>query len=131
MGRGGAGIRRWLAAGAAVLTTAGLLAVAAPHEAQAATAPCGGRKVRTLPFATGSVHVYKRGGYVCAVTVPRRTGTERQMSVSVQARGGRPVVDAGRFTYRAGPVTVHAGQRCVWVRGGVDRGAVSSGWILC
>ncbi|MFJ8540672.1 hypothetical protein ACIRFH_01410 [Streptomyces sp. NPDC093586] len=131
MGRGGGGIRRRLAAGAAVLTAAGLLAVAAPHEVRAAAAPCAGRKVRALPFPTGSVLVYKRGGYVCAVTVPKKTGTKRKMSVSVQARGGRPVVDAGRYTYRAGPVTVHAGQRCVRVRGGVDRGAVSSGWILC
>ncbi|WP_077800433.1 hypothetical protein [Streptomyces sp. JHA26] len=131
MGRGGAGIRRRLVAGTAVLTAAGLLAVAAPHEVRAAAVPCAGRKVRTLPFATGSVLVYKRGGHVCAVTVPKRTGTKRKMSVSVQARGGRPVADAGRFAYRAGPVTVYAGRRCVWVRGGVDRGAVSSGWILC
>ncbi|MYR46382.1 hypothetical protein [Streptomyces sp. SID5910] len=132
MGGSGAGTRRRLAAGAAVLTAAGLLAVAAPHDAQAAAAAaCAGRKVRTLPFATGSVLVYRSGGYVCAVTVPKRTGAARQMSVSVQARGGRPVVDAGRFTYRAGPVTVYAGQRCVWVRGAVDRSTVSSGWILC
>ncbi|MEU3659746.1 hypothetical protein AB0E77_08265 [Streptomyces sp. NPDC032940] len=131
MGGSGAGTRRRLAACAAVLTAAGLLAVAAPHEARAASSSCAGRKVRTLPFATGSVLVYKRGGYVCAVTVPKKTGAPRKMSVSVQARGARPVVDAGRFTYRAGPVTVYAGQRCVWLRGGVDRGAVSSGWILC
>ncbi len=130
MGQGGAGIRRRLALGTAVLTAAGLLAVAVPQEAQAATA-CAGRKVRTLPFATGSVLVYKRGGYVCAVTLPKKPGTRRQMSVSVQARGGRPVVDSGKYAYRAGPVTVHAGKRCVWVRGTVSRGSVSSGWILC
>ncbi|MFG3548084.1 hypothetical protein [Streptomyces sp. NPDC047725] len=131
MGRQGGGTRRRLAAGIAVLTAAGLLAVAAPHDAQAAAAGCAGRKVRTLTFSTGSVHVHKRGGYVCAVTVPKKAGTPRKMSVSVQARGGRPVVDSGRYSYRAGPVTVHAGQRCVRVRGGVDRGAVASGWILC
>ncbi|MGC9376280.1 hypothetical protein [Streptomyces sp. MH13] len=130
MGQGGAGIRRWLAHGTALLTAAGLLAVAVPQEAQAA-AVCPGRKVRTLQFSTGSVLVHKRGSYVCAVTVPRNPGTKRQMSVSVQARGGRPVVDAGRFAYRAGPVTVHVGKRCVWVRGKVSRGSVSSGWILC
>ena len=41
------------------------------------------------------------------------------MSVSVQARGGRPVVDSGRFTHHAGPVTVHAGHRCVRFKGAV------------
>ncbi|MFH8236717.1 hypothetical protein ACSLFT_04715 [Streptomyces sp. G6] len=130
MGQGGAGIRRRLALGTAVLTAAGLLAVAVPQQAQAA-APCPGRKVRTLPFATGSVLVYERSGYVCAVTVPKKSGTKRQMSVSVQARGGRPVVDSGRFAHRAGPVTVHVGNRCVWVRGTVSGRSVSSGWILC
>lgn len=131
-GKGGAGgaIRRRLALGLAVLTASGLLAVAAPDEAQAA-AHCSGRKVRTLPFSTGSVVVYKRNGYVCAVTLPNKPGTKRKMSVSVQARGGRPVVDEGRYAYRAGPVTVHAGQRCVWVKGRVASGSVSSGWILC
>jgi hypothetical protein len=53
------------------------------------------------------------------------------MSVSVQARGNRPVVDRGRYTRRAGPVTVHAGHRCVRVKGAVGGGSVSSGWILC
>ncbi|WP_217254350.1 hypothetical protein [Streptomyces sp. AC602_WCS936] len=130
MGQVGAGIRRRLTLGTAVLTAAGLLAVAVPQQAQAAAA-CPGRKVRTLPFATGSVLVYQRGSHVCAVTVPKQTGTKRQMSVSVQPRGGRPVVDSGRFAYRAGPVTVHAGNRCVLVRGTVSGRSVSSGWILC
>ncbi len=44
------------------------------------------------------------------------------MSVSVRARGGRPVVDEGLFTKRAGPVTVHAGRRQVWIKGAVGRG---------
>ncbi|MDN0196978.1 hypothetical protein [Streptomyces sp. S.PNR 29] len=126
-------IRRRLALGMAVLTASGLFAVAAPAEAQAAagTAYCAGRKMRELPFSTGSVLVYKRNGFVCAVTVPKRPGTRRTMSVSVQARGSLPVVDKGKYKYRAGPVTVHAGQRCVWVKGRVGRGSVSSGWILC
>ncbi|MFF8571084.1 hypothetical protein ACF07W_01355 [Streptomyces sp. NPDC015140] len=130
MGRVGAGTRRGPALVTALLVAAGLLAVATPQEAHAATA-CGGRKVRTLPFATGSVLVHRRGGYVCAVTVPKRPGTKRQMSVSVRARGGRAVVDSGRYAYRAGPVTVHAGKRCVWVTGKVSGRSVSSGWILC
>ncbi|MXM63425.1 hypothetical protein GR925_08190 [Streptomyces sp. HUCO-GS316] len=124
------GMRRRLAVGLAVLTASGLLAVVAPGDAQAATS-CSGRKVRTLSFSTGDVHVYKRRGYVCAVTLPERPGIKQYMSVSVQARGNRPVVDDGRYFRRAGPVTVHAGHRCVWVKGRVGRGSVSSGWILC
>jgi hypothetical protein len=125
-------IRRRFALGLAVLTVSGLLAVAAPGEAQAAaSASCPGRKVRTLPFSTGTVLVYKRGGYVCAVTVTKKPGVKRKMSVSVQARGSRPVVDEGRFAYHAGPVMVHAGRRCVWLKGRVGQGSVSSGWILC
>ncbi|WP_406436204.1 hypothetical protein OHB00_19650 [Streptomyces sp. NBC_00631] len=125
-------IRRWLALGAAALAASGALALAAPAEAQAVTAAnCAGREVRTLPFATGTVHVYRQGGYVCAITLPKRSGGRRTMSVSIQARGNRPVVDKGKYSHRAGPVTVHAGHRCVWVRGAVGRSSVSSGWILC
>ncbi|OXS36470.1 hypothetical protein [Streptomyces sp. XY006] len=124
--------RRRLALGLAVLTASGLLAVVAPGEAQAASsAHCPGRKVRTLPFSTGTVLVYKRGGYVCAVTLAKRPGVKRTMKVSVQARGNRPVVDEGRYAYHAGPVTVHAGRRCVWLKGRVGAGRYSSGWILC
>ncbi|CAL9578719.1 hypothetical protein [Streptomyces sp. enrichment culture] len=130
MGRAGAATRRRLALGTAVLSAAALLAVAAPQEAQAATG-CAGRKVRTLHFATGSVLVHRRGGYVCAVTVPKKTGKKQQMSAGVRARGGRAVVDSGRFAHHAGPVTVHAGKRCVWVTGKVSKSSVSSGWILC
>jgi hypothetical protein len=129
---GSGAIRRRFALGLAVLTASGLLAVAAPGEAQAAaSASCPGRKVRTLPFSTGTVLVYKRGGYVCAVTVTKKPGVKRKMSVSVQARGNRPVVDEGRFAYHAGPVMVHAGRRCVWLKGRVGQGSISSGWILC
>lgn len=131
MGRAGAATRRRLTLGTAVLSAAALLAVALPQEAGAAVTGCGGRKVRTLHFATGSVLVHKRGGYVCALTVPEKPGTKREMSVGVRARGGRAVVDAGRFARRAGPVTVHAGNRCVWVTGKVAKSSVSSGWILC
>ncbi|MHC3470414.1 hypothetical protein ACYF6T_17055 [Streptomyces sp. 7R007] len=124
-------IRRRLALGMAVLTASGLLALAAPGDAQAASY-CAGRKVRDLPFSTGTVHVYKHDGYVCAVTFPKHaSSTRRTMSVSVQARGNRPVVDKGRYSHHAGPVTVHAGHRCVWIKGSVGRGSVSSGWILC
>ncbi|MFJ2718165.1 hypothetical protein [Streptomyces sp. NPDC087437] len=114
----------------AVLTGAVLLAFAAPGTAQAATS-CAGREVRTLSFATGTVHVHKRDGYVCALTVARNPGPKRPMSVTVQARGNRPVTDKGRYSRHAGPVTVHAGHRCVRVAGSVGSKSVHTDWILC
>ncbi|MGW1718010.1 hypothetical protein [Streptomyces sp. NPDC002156] len=119
-----------MALGLAVLTASGMLALVSPGTAEAA-APCSGRKAKTLTFSTGEVHIYRRSNYVCAVTVPKRPGVRQWMSVSVRARGGRPVVDEGEFSKRAGPVTVHAGRRHVWVKGSVGRGSVSSGWIRC
>ncbi|CUW28652.1 MULTISPECIES: hypothetical protein [Streptomyces] len=125
--------RRRLALAAAVLAVSGAFALTATGTAQAAgpAGGCAGREVKTLPFKTGVTHVYKRNGYICAVTVARTPGPLRTMSVSVQARGNRPVVDKGRFRQHAGPVTVHAGRRCVWIKGSVGRYSVSSGWILC
>lgn len=124
-------IRRRLALGLGVLTASLVLACAVPGTAQAAPSTCSGRQVRTLWFATGSVHVYKRDGYVCAVTRARVPGVKRPMSVTVQARGNRPVTDRGWFGRLAGPVTVHAGHRCVRVGGSVGGTSVHSGWILC
>lgn len=80
---GSRAIHRRLALGLAMLTAAGLLVVAAPGDARAA-AHCPGRKMRTLPFSTGSVVVYKRGGYLCAVTLAKKPGTKRKMSVSIR-----------------------------------------------
>ncbi|WP_411293841.1 hypothetical protein [Streptomyces kunmingensis] len=131
--RGGArGPRRLLVLALTGLVAATLLVVAGPGAGSAQAASlCAGHKVRTLSFSTGKTVVYKRGGYVCAVTLAKRTGVRQTMSVSVQARGNRPVVDAGRFTHHAGPITVHAGHRCVRVKGRVGSKSVSSGWILC
>ncbi|WP_234469943.1 MULTISPECIES: hypothetical protein [unclassified Streptomyces] len=123
-------LRRRVALGMAVLTASGLLALTAPGSAQAASV-CPGREVETLSFSTGTVHVFRRGDYICAYTAPKTTGAKRTMSVSVQARGNRPVVDKGRYVRRAGPVTVHVGHRCVRIKGAVAGGSVGSGWILC
>ncbi|GAA3068513.1 hypothetical protein [Streptomyces glomeratus] len=123
-------IRRRLALGLAVLTASGLLAVASPGHAEADDF-CSGRKVRTLSFSAGSVRIYKRDGFVCAVTVAKSTSGRKSMSVSVQARGSRPVTDSGRYLHVAGPVVVHAGHRCVWIRGSVGSSSVSSGWMMC
>ncbi|MFF0017611.1 hypothetical protein [Streptomyces sp. NPDC005374] len=124
------GAIRRLAAGLAVLTVSGLIGVAVPGQAQAAASSCEGRKVRSFPFSTGTVEVYKRGGYACAITLPERPGVRQHMRVSLRVYGLRPVEDAGRYKYRAGPVTVHAGQRKVWIKGAVGRGTYDSGgWI--
>ncbi|MFJ4831633.1 hypothetical protein ACIP79_17185 [Streptomyces sp. NPDC088747] len=123
-------ICRRAALGLAVLSTSGMLALVSPGSAAAASY-CAGREVRKLPFSTGTVRVYKSGGYVCAVTFPKRQGPRKQMSVSVQARGSRPAADKGVFAHHAGPAKVHAGRRCVWIKGSVGTGKVSSGWILC
>ncbi|WP_407839093.1 hypothetical protein ACE1OC_26385 [Streptomyces sp. DSM 116496] len=125
--------RRW-AACAGVITMTLWLAVAGlltAQPAQAATGGCAGNLVRTLPFSTGEVRVYKTRDRACAVAVAREPGQRRAMSVSIQPRGGYPVRDAGQFTRYAGPVTVHAINRCVYVRGSVGAGSVDSGWILC
>jgi hypothetical protein len=127
----GSGATRRLGLGAAVLAASGAFVLGVPGGARAVADPCAGRMVKTLPFATGVVHVYKRDGYVCAVTLPDRPGTKRTMSVGVQARGSLPVADKGRYAYRAGPVTVHAGHRCVRITGAVGGDSVGSGWILC
>ncbi|MFG5722343.1 hypothetical protein [Streptomyces murinus] len=124
-------IRRRLTLGPALLAAAGLLAFAAAGTAQAAPSGCSGEQVRTLSFAAGVTRVYRQGDYICAMTLARSPGTVRAMSVSVQARGSRPAKDTGRYLHHAGPVTVHAGHRCVWIRGAVGQNSVSSGWILC
>lgn len=124
-------IRRRLAVGLTVLTASGLLALAAPGQAEAATSNCAGHKVRTYKFPTGVLNVYKRDGYVCAITLPKDPGRLQKMSVGVQAYHAMPVVDEGHYRHRAGPVTVHAGQRCVRVSGRVGRESVTKGWILC
>ncbi|MFI9646020.1 hypothetical protein ACIHAA_06945 [Streptomyces sp. NPDC052040] len=121
--------RRRLALGLAVLTSSGLLAVASPGHAQADD-PCSGRKVRTIPFSTGSVQIYKRDGFLCAVTVAKSTAGRKAMSVSVQARGSRPVADSGSFTRLAGPVVVYVGHRTVRIHGSVGSGSVTSGWSM-
>lgn len=124
------GATRRLAVGLAVTVAAGVLGIAVPVQAQAADPSCEGRKVRTFSFATGTVEVYKQGGYVCALTLSKRPGVRQHMRVSLRAYGLQPVEDVGRYKYRAGPVTVHAGQRKVWVKGEVGRGAYDSeGWI--
>lgn len=124
------GAIRRLVVGLAVTVAAGGLSVAVPGQAQAADTSCEGRKVRTFSFATGTVEVYKRDGYVCAVTLPKRPGVRQHMRVSLRAYGLQPVEDIGRYKYRAGPVTVHAGQRKVWIKGEVGRGTYDTeGWI--
>ncbi|MFJ8748433.1 hypothetical protein ACIREO_03670 [Streptomyces sp. NPDC102441] len=99
--------------------------------AQAAASPCAGRLVKEVTFSTGSLRVHKSRAYACAVTVAKKPGARRAMRVSLQPRGGRAVVDSGKFTKLAGPVTVHALNRCVRASGSVGGSSGSTGWILC
>ncbi|MFE7517552.1 hypothetical protein [Streptomyces sp. NPDC057540] len=96
-----------------------------------AASVCHGRPTRTVTFATGELRLYRTRQYVCAVTVAERPGPRRPMAVSLQPRGARPVVRAGRFDRQAGPVTVHALNRCVRAGGSVAGRGTATGWILC
>ncbi|WP_250298525.1 hypothetical protein OG204_12180 [Streptomyces sp. NBC_01387] len=134
MWRGPRRVRRGVRRGAGALTAAAALALAfvGPGTQPAAAASgCPGHQVRTVPFATGQLQVYRSGQYVCAVTLARSPGPRRQMSVSLQARGARAVVDSGRFTRLAGPVKVRATHRCVRAVGVVSGKKGASGWMLC
>ncbi|MEU0620103.1 hypothetical protein ABZ329_04445 [Streptomyces rubiginosohelvolus] len=104
--------------------------LAAPGTVQAASA-CSGRPAKTVEFSTGELRVYKTRAHACAVTVAKKPGKRRTMSVTLQARGGRAVSDKGSYTKMAGPVTVNALNRCVRATGGIGKKSVSTGWILC
>lgn len=122
----GRGIRRRMALVLAVLTTAGLLALAGPPASAEAAASCAGRKVRTLTFDTGTVRVYRKGGrYVCAVLVPRKPA--RKGTLRIRAWGGQWVRNE---KHPAGPVTVHAGRRPVCIKARAGGRSYDSGWIL-
>ncbi|MFF8383303.1 hypothetical protein ACF053_06565 [Streptomyces kanasensis] len=131
-GRGTSGWRRKVAHGVAVAVAAGALGLAGPAVAPAGAAgtACPGRLAKTVRFATGELRVYKNRQYACAVTVAK-AGPRRVMSVTLQPRGARAVVDAGRFTRQAGPVSVHALNRCVRAAGSVSGRGTATGWILC
>lgn len=122
--------RRWLVVALASLTAAGTMGVASPGLPHTAAASCDGRKVRTFSFSTGSVRVYRDGGLLCAVVVPKRAGSARTMTVSVRARGFAAVTDQGRYRRQAGPVRTHAGGRKVWIKAKVGKDTFSTrGWV--
>ncbi|MGC5534825.1 hypothetical protein [Streptomyces sp. SR-10] len=102
----------------------------APGVARAASS-CSGRPAKTVGFSTGELRVYKSRAHVCAVTVAKKPGKRRTMSVTLQARGGRAVSDKGKYTKMAGPVTVNALNRCVRATGAIGKKSASTGWILC
>ncbi|MFJ2087897.1 hypothetical protein ACIOEW_01370 [Streptomyces sp. NPDC087901] len=117
---------------ALALTTALALVVGGVEASSAdAASVCAGRPAKTVKFATGELRVYRTRGYACATAVASKPGKRRRMSVQIQARGGRPVVDSGGFTHRAGPVTVHALNRCVRASGTIAGKTGTTDWILC
>ncbi|MCP9988025.1 MULTISPECIES: hypothetical protein [Streptomyces] len=133
----GTGARRGriaVAAGVAAVAVAGVVATAGPGTAAVhagGSAGCSGRLAKAVRFATGELRVYKNRQYACAVTVAKAPGARRPMAVTLQSRGGRAVTDTGRFTHRAGAVTVHTLNRCVRATGSVSGRGGATGWILC
>ncbi|WP_328888938.1 hypothetical protein [Streptomyces sp. NBC_00316] len=115
----------------ALVAVVGLVLGGTGANSAEAASVCSGRPAETVKFPTGELRVYKSRGYACAETVTTKPGKRRAMSVRLQARGGGPVVDSGRFTTLAGPVTVHALHRCVRASGSVAGASASTGWILC
>ncbi|MFE6662842.1 hypothetical protein ACFVFH_04655 [Streptomyces sp. NPDC057697] len=127
----GGGRARVLAVVLPLLAAVGLVlgGPAAGHAAAATV--CAGRPAKTVPFKTGELRVYKSRSYACAVAVAKKSGSRRAMSVTIQARGANPVVDSGKYTKQAGPVTVHALNRCVRASARISGKSGSTGWILC
>lgn len=114
------------------LVTALGLVLGGPSAGRAdAASVCAGRPAKTVAFKTGELRVYKNRSYACATAVAKKSGPRRTMSVTLQARGGSPVVDRGRYTKQAGPVTVHALNRCVRASATISGKSGSTGWILC
>ncbi|MFE3899902.1 hypothetical protein ACFXPY_05915 [Streptomyces sp. NPDC059153] len=107
-----------------------VLGGSAANSADAVSA-CAGRPAKTVEFKTGELRVYKSRSYACAVAVAKKPGPRRTMSVRIQARGGSPVADNGRYTRQAGPVTVHALNRCVRASATISGKSGSTDWILC
>ncbi|MGW5675664.1 hypothetical protein ACWEV4_11375 [Streptomyces sp. NPDC003860] len=141
---------RTVAYAVAVLVAATALVLSGPGVAPASAAPavspgraapaddtvranalCTGRLVKAVRFRTGELRVYKNARYACAVTVAKSPGPRRAMLVSLQARGGRTVVDRGSFTHWAGPLSAYAHNRCVRAAGSVSGIGGATGWILC
>lgn len=124
---------RWVAYALALLLATGGLVLAGPAASRAdAASVCTGRPTRTVGFATGELRLYRTRQYVCALAVAKRPGgPPRAMTVSLKPRGGRAAVNAGRFARQAGPVTVHALNRCVSASATIDGRSVTTGWILC
>ncbi|MER7172192.1 hypothetical protein [Streptomyces mesophilus] len=117
-------------AGLVLLAVAVLLTLVGPFSGDAhAATRCAGHKVDTLRFSTGSVHVFRDGDFLCAMTYAKHPGTLRTMSVSIQARGSRAAAKSGRYKKYAGPVRTHIGTRKVWIRGSVGSGKYSDGWF--
>ncbi|WP_241192358.1 hypothetical protein [Streptomyces sp. ADI96-02] len=114
-----------------LLLLAGVLPLLGAPAASGVASACTGRPARTVGFATGELRVYKSRALVCAVTVAKKPGKRRAMSVTLQPRGGRAVGDSGRYKTMAGPVTVNAVNRCVRATGAVAGKSASTGWILC
>ncbi|MFE6225224.1 hypothetical protein [Microtetraspora glauca] len=121
-----------VAYGLVLVLAAGLLTLAGPGGGTAdAASVCTGRPARTVAFATGELRLYRNRHYACALVLAKRPGAPRPMKVTLQPRGGRAAVVSGRWGRQAGPVTVHALNRCVRASATVANRSTATGWILC
>ncbi|MFF5502321.1 hypothetical protein [Streptomyces roseolus] len=116
-----------------VLAVAAGLLTLVGHGAGTAEAVsvCQGRPARTVSFATGELRVYRTRHYACALVLAKRPGAPRPMKVTLQPRGGRAAAVSGNSGRQAGPVTVHALNRCVRATATVSGRSAATGWILC
>ncbi|MCX5382316.1 hypothetical protein [Streptomyces sp. NBC_00083] len=129
-GRGRPNRRALLGPAAAITAMAAALTVFGPTGGTAdAAAACAGRPVKAVGLRGGELHLFKGNGYACAVTVADSAGARRQMSVTIQARGGAPAGDSGVYTQRAGPITVYSGTRCVRATGAISGSSAQTGWV--
>ncbi|MFE5794199.1 hypothetical protein ACFQ8C_16685 [Streptomyces sp. NPDC056503] len=116
----------------ALAFAAGLLTLAGPGTGTAdAVSVCQGRPARTVSFATGELRLYRTRHYACALVLAKRPGAPRPMRLTLQPRGGRAAVVSGSWGRQAGPVTVHALNRCVRATATVSGRSTATGWILC
>ncbi len=82
----------------------------------------------------GTVYLLYHGGTGnnCVVTLKAvQLGTTSPASVHLEVRGARPVTDAGRFAYYAGPVRAQAANRCVRWGGSVGSASYDSPFGHC
>ena len=93
----------------------------APRPLGASASACAGRLLKTVKFATGELRVYKNRALRLRRHRLQQAGhAARHVRSRSSARRPRRRRQAARFTRQAGPVTVHALNRCVRATGAIS-----------